>query len=345
MLRKRQGKSVTEGGMELEGAPTSPVIKEIIPFKQVLQKYGHSLWTEQALVDVCTISDLEDRLAQYILMYKPSSTIKRDAAAIWLLWETCNDSYFRLATCKENNISLHEKLTQLEKGIENWKVMAINSQSRMEMIKEALQECKGEERFLTEQVTALKELESEKQTLIKENQILQGMVKKLTLEQSRTPANHNRCESIIKQLKLKLGFTTRQIAAISSGEWDPANLKLKSDWEEAAWDPQEIWEGDIWDDLKESPTALVATSERRTVTAPRADAKGGGNEQITTILVSAADLKAIADHLGTLSRESFFRWCTDAFLLARREKLTTTEIYRLMRIRVAPEIRATLDRI
>lgn len=334
--------------MKPKGAPASPFIREITPFKQVLQRYGHNPWTEQVLVDVCTISDLEDRLAQYILMYKPSSAAKRDAAAIWLLWEACNNSYLRLTTCKENKISLQEKLTQLEKGIENWKVVAINSQSQMEIIKEALQEYKSKERFLTEQTTAFKQIEKENQALIKENQVLQGMVKKLTLEQGRTPVNHSRCESIIKQLKLKLGFATRQIAAVSSGEWDPADLNLKSDcggeaWDH--WDPQGIWEKDILDDLKESPSASVAALERRTITTPRADAEGGGNEQITTIPVSAADLKAMADHLGTLNRESFSRWCTDAFLLAGRERLTTTEIYRLMGICAAPEIRATLDRI
>lgn len=110
--------------MKSKVAPTSPFIKEITPFQQILQRYGHSPWTEQTLADICTISDLEDRLAQYILICKPLNAVKRDAAGIWLLWEACNDSYLHLAACKEEKISLKEKLSQLEKGVENWKVMA-----------------------------------------------------------------------------------------------------------------------------------------------------------------------------------------------------------------------------
>lgn len=52
--------------------------------------------------------------------------------------------------------------------------------------------------------------------MIKENQILQGMVKKLTLEQGKASGNHIHCDSIIKQLKHKLGFATHQIAAVTS---------------------------------------------------------------------------------------------------------------------------------
>lgn len=48
--------------------------------------------------------------------------------------------------------------------------------------------------------------------------MLQGMVKKLTLEQGRTPTNHNHCKSLIKSLRQKLGFATRQVAAITTDE-------------------------------------------------------------------------------------------------------------------------------
>lgn len=88
--------------------------------------------------------------------------------------------------------------------------------------------------------------------------------------------------------------------------------------------------------------APVTAIEWHTVTTP---VDGGGNQQVTIIPASASDLIAMADHFGTLNRETFSRWCTNAILLAGREAFTTQEIYRLMGICAAPEIRAALDRI
>nr|XP_048706612.1 uncharacterized protein LOC125636878 [Caretta caretta] len=141
------------------------LLKNITPVKQILQKSGHSPRTKQALADVCTISDLEDRWAQYILIYKPSSAAKR-VAAIWLLWEACKDSYRCLSSCKEEK-------AQTEKGADNWKVLATNTQSQLKIVKEALPECKKRERFLADQAKASEKIERANHVL-QDSQILRS---------------------------------------------------------------------------------------------------------------------------------------------------------------------------
>lgn len=149
MFKRKQSKNdASKGG----GQGSLPFVQEIIPFKQILQKYGHSPWTKQVLADVHAISDLEDKFAKYMLVYKPSNLAKRDSAAIRLLWEACNESYLCLAACREENVSMHKKLSQAEKEIEKWKVLGTGIQSQLDSLRDAFREEKQKERELVEQV-------------------------------------------------------------------------------------------------------------------------------------------------------------------------------------------------
>lgn len=180
-------------------------VKEMTPFEKILQKFGPSPWSDQAGAVVHTISDSEDELAQYLLIYRLTTPVKKEAAAVWLSWKTCPEVFLSLAACKNENMKLHQDLQASAAEAEKWKFMFTSTQIQVDSLKDWYKELKQQSQILQEQAKERKKIE-------KENQVLQGMVKKLTLEQGRAPADHDRCKSIIKHLKQKLGFVTRQVA-------------------------------------------------------------------------------------------------------------------------------------
>lgn len=80
-------------------------LQDMSLLKQVLQQFGHSPWTEQAVSHAHTVADLEDKFKNYTQIYdtSPNST-KKEAAAIWLLWEATKKKknlFLQLANCQE----------------------------------------------------------------------------------------------------------------------------------------------------------------------------------------------------------------------------------------------------
>uniref|UniRef100_A0A452GJS7 AIG1-type G domain-containing protein n=1 Tax=Gopherus agassizii TaxID=38772 RepID=A0A452GJS7_9SAUR len=94
-------------------------VKEVTPFEQILQNFGHSPRPDNALADIHTILDLEDILAQYLLIYKPSIPMKRKTAAVWLLWKTCNEVFLKLAKCKIKRENC-TKICKIAQWFEHW---------------------------------------------------------------------------------------------------------------------------------------------------------------------------------------------------------------------------------
>lgn len=139
MFRKKQPKNSSPSGDDPNSKPQSlSFVKTISPFSSILQKFGPSPRTEQALADVHTIADLEGKLTQYLAVYNPSGRKQMDAAAIWLLWEACNLGYTNAAHHQDIITSLTEKVKSLntvlgqhKHDIEFGKVSSINAQKQI----------------------------------------------------------------------------------------------------------------------------------------------------------------------------------------------------------------------
>lgn len=163
---------------------------------------------------------------------------------------------------------------------------------------EAFREEKQEKRKLEEQA-------AEKDKMEQENQILQGMVKKLTLEQGRAPVKHTQCDSIIKHLRQKIGFAIHQVAALTVVE-EIADLQISPlDWEDTTWDPNETWDRNSWED---SPVAIIERFSTTTIWDPPTAAQQavgqpgnvtGTQTTILTVPLPATDLKAMAEIWGS----------------------------------------------
>lgn len=90
------------------------------------------------------------------------------------------------------------------------------------------------------------------------------MVTKLTLKRGRASANHNHSEPI-KHLKQKLEFATRQRAAVTAGKWGDSPQDGTSSWDKP-WGPDEVWDGNIWNNSKRTGLKNPVTAIKRTAT-------------------------------------------------------------------------------